>query len=201
MGRRTKHIVPTMFNLLKPAAMEHRIRETTHGEQETLYKWETHSECNPSTTPVNGKRPPTPRDSNPEPVTWLRMMEQTTDKTGSSCDQLVVIPHPTYLRGNSGWSCTWWLVYIIWHGVRYRHTVFKNHRKQIELALWWPVCAKSNMAATRNSECQITAPVTTKALWNATFPVVFSASNPYQRSVGWLKVILRSKVMFKVITV
>ena len=69
MGRRTKHIVPTMFNLLKPAAMEHRIRETTHGEQETLYKWETHSECNPSTTPVNGKRPPTPRDSNPEPVT------------------------------------------------------------------------------------------------------------------------------------
>ena len=25
-------------------------------------------------------------------------MEETTDKTGSSCDQLVVIPHPTVAR-------------------------------------------------------------------------------------------------------
>ena len=31
--------------------------------------------------------------------------------------------------------------------VRYRHKVFKNHRIQVGVASWWPVCAKSNMAA------------------------------------------------------
>ena len=35
----------------------------------------------------------------------------------------------------------------IWHGVRYGHKVFKNHHIQVGLAPWWPVCAKSNIAA------------------------------------------------------
>ena len=45
--------------------------------------------------------------------------------------------------------------FVIWHGDRYGHKVFKNHRKQIELDLRWPVCAKSNTAATRKSECRL----------------------------------------------
>ena len=61
-------------------------------------------------------------------------------------------------------SCSCWLVFAIWHGVRYGVKVFKNHPEQVQLDLWWPVCAKSNMAAARRSKCQIAAPVTIRAL-------------------------------------
>ena len=70
---------------------------TTTGKTSNLSKWEPQSECNPSTT-RSGKRPPPPRDSEAEHMTWLRVMEETTDETGSSCDQLIVIPHPTPAR-------------------------------------------------------------------------------------------------------
>ena len=26
--------------------------------------------------------------------------------------------------------------FVIWHGVRYGHTVFKNHRKHVQLDFW-----------------------------------------------------------------
>ena len=72
----------------------HRMRETTHGEQaiqsrrtpinrkdlKPLQVGDT--ECNLSTTSVSGKKQQSTRDSKAEPVTWLRVKEETTDEPG-----------------------------------------------------------------------------------------------------------------------
>ena len=45
-------------------------------------------------------------------------------------------------------SCTWWQVFEIWYGDRFGYKGFKDHRKQVEVSLWWSDYEQSNMAAT-----------------------------------------------------
>ena len=54
--------------------------------------------------------------------------------------------------------------FVIWHDVRYGRKPGFQKPSQTELDFRWSVCAKSNVAASRKSECQIRAPITTRAL-------------------------------------
>ena len=88
----------------------------------------------------------------------------------------IIFPNPRarYLGPYLCWNrSTLRQVFAIWHDVRYRHNVFKNHRKQSGLASWWPVCTKFKMAAIRNREYHISAPLSTIFSCNTTFIYVF----------------------------